>query len=234
MIHYPKAELRPIDRDGGEMQGGPPRGVWHTTETNPANNYDRDYYHLNLAMVDGAPKWVQLIDLGRASRALRRPGDVQTNRQGDYCINVSISGYARDAGNWPAAIYDEMAELMVWCEAELGIPAAFPYRFVGGEGYGESGAVRLAVQDWLDLSGWVGHQHVPYNTHWDPGRIPVAELEAKIAMADKPYHYDDVPNWAKQAWQKAFDAGLVTEDTIPGSDVPVERLFVFLARAGVI
>lgn len=183
MIHYPKAELRLIGKDGGPMIGGPPRGVWHTTETPQDRVYSKDYYHLNLSLKNGVPYWVQLIDLGRASRGLRRPGSLQTNRQGDYCINVAISGYARDANDWPVAIYDEMAEVMLWCEAELGIPAVFPVNFGGSNCYGTGSPCRLSASGWQNVTGWVGHQHVPDNTHWDPGAIPVAELEAKIEVA---------------------------------------------------
>jgi hypothetical protein len=39
-----------------------------------------------------------------------------------------------------------------------------------------AGVKRLSGQQWLDFSGWLGHQHAPENDHWDPGAIDITDL----------------------------------------------------------
>ncbi|MDQ3480912.1 MAG: peptidoglycan-binding protein, partial [Actinomycetota bacterium] len=40
----------------------------------------------------------------------------------------------------------------------------------------ESSPIRLAGADWLRFGGVLGHQHVPENSHWDPGGIDLAAI----------------------------------------------------------
>lgn len=221
-LYYPKADREISGVDGGSMVGGPPRGVVHTTETGPIYR-GATFYHIQIDYTSsGGIEIVQFIPLERASRALRNhSGGVQTNRQGDYCLNVAIADYAKNAAvlaaastadspcvawaepfglttmaTWPDAIYNELGELMEWAEPEMGIPLVFPEPFDGGDAYGYDGSVRISNSEWLDLSGWVGHQHVPENTHWDPGRLQTDKLEPH----DEPEGDDDMAKITQPSW----------------------------------
>lgn len=45
---------------------------------------------------------------------------------------------------------------------------------------------RMTFGQWRQFYGWCGHQHVPENTHGDPGRFPWPLLEAKAKVLINP------------------------------------------------
>lgn len=170
MIQYPKAVLNPQDSDGGSMVGGPPRAVLHTTET-PRLSSGQPYYHLGFVELDDGSIYIeQWRDFRRASRALRnKAGGVQTNRQGDVCLNIVVVGDAADAHLWSDAMINELNEFANWAKMKFNIPLIHPAPIGGSNCYGESSPCRLTNQQWINYTGWCGHQNVPENTHWDPG-----------------------------------------------------------------
>jgi hypothetical protein len=165
------------------MRGGPSRGVLHTTETRWWAG--TRFYHIEYR--DGVFRQYRPFD--RASRALRHPsGTPQTNRQGDYCINVSVTGYARESQDWPDRTYQDIAEFIAWCNDQFGIGAWSRYPVGhGGEAYGENGSARMLWDEWELFNGWCGHQEVPANTHWDAGRVDWIRLLG-----------DDVPQFTEE------------------------------------
>ena len=178
---YPKAEWTPSGVDGGAMLGGLPRCVWHTTETHPSAFFTaKTFYHMQIREWSGQVYIRQFIDFVRASRALRREDDVQTNRRGTYCPNVCIVGYAADSAGLSDAMVNEIGAFVDWAEQTMGVPPVFPLPFLGGEAYGYDGAARLTASQWTAFTGHCGHQHVYRNTHWDPGRFPVARILATL------------------------------------------------------
>lgn len=249
---YPKAtEVNIQDRDGGTMVGGPPRGIIHTTETNPKWGFFTAKWFYSVQFLYTATRGVEILqtfDLARASRALfNGPLPVQTNRCGSANPNIVIVGYAKDTPLLPDPLIEAMAEFMVWCGEELDIPTSFPLIFQGGESYGTSGVGRLSVQEWLDFSGWGGHQDVPDgNTHWDPGRLPVDKFRQAIAAikgADEIMAtYQGVKNvptdnagnvlaWAKGVIDRNIERGIiVTSDNAPDDWAVDGRLWIFLDR----
>ena len=48
----------------------------------------------------------------------------------------------------------------------------------------------MSNSEWMAFSGWCGHQHVPENDHWDPGRINISRL---LMTAGTP-QVDDEPS----------------------------------------
>ena len=34
----------------------------------------------------------------------------------------------------------------------------------------------MTNDEWNDFDGWCGHQHVPENEHWDPGKLDIGRL----------------------------------------------------------
>lgn len=249
---YPNAtEVNIQTRDGGSMVGGPPRGIIHTTETNPKWGFFEAKWYYSMQFLYTSTRGVEILqtfDLSRASRALfNGPHTVQTNRCGSANPNIVIVGYAKDTPSLPDPLIEAMTEFMVWCEEKLAIPAIFPLTFQGGEAYGTSGVGRLSVSEWIEFTGWGGHQDVPDgNTHWDPGRLPVDKfkqaIEAIKGESIPMATYQGVKNvptdsagnvlaWAKGIIDRNIERGIiVTNDNAPDDWQVDGRLWTFLDR----
>lgn len=105
-----------------------------------------------------------------AKALYNKAGGVETNRRerdgkaGCDVYQVEIihrAGTERD-NQW----YINLANYVRAKASELGVPLIFPYRFASS--YGDN--VRLSFDEWNDpnLTGIIGHCHVPENDHWDP------------------------------------------------------------------
>lgn len=193
---YPGA-TKDILGDAGAYTGGPAKGVLHTTESlkyaaarsayisNKSNphftvSYENDYFQC----------W-QHCSIKRASRALKNlSGGAETNR--DWAIQIEIVGTSDPNKNWgssyvqnfPLGYLDGIRNLMRWVEQNAGVA-----RYVGvnfkpyPSSYGNNG-VRMSGATWDNYSGWCGHQHVPENSHGDPGAINIAYLMADPAQTE--------------------------------------------------
>lgn len=237
---YPLAARYPHASDGGEMVGGPPRGVLHTTETSVWAG--APYYHIEYKPGSG---FRQYRPFTRAARGLRHPtATPQTNRQGTVCIQLAVTDYAKNAGSWSDETYADLAEFIAWCNAEFGIQARSRFDVGhGGEAYGEDGTARMLWDEWELHNGWCGHQEVTANTHWDAGKVnwlrlleenmpqftdnEVAILQrvASRCAVDKTQpggvFHDD--------WQWALDNNVVTTSSIP-TDVMTKQEYAAHTR----
>jgi len=111
-----------------------------------------------------------------AARALANPpGGVETNRRS--AIQVEIAWTAADIASLPAGMIAKHKKWMRWVEQQTGVQQHAP-KFFGEEAFGHSGPARLSAEEWNAFDGWCGHQHVPENEHWDPGKIDMARLLA--------------------------------------------------------
>lgn len=187
--YYPEA-IRDILGDSGTFTGGPAKGVLHTTE---GKNYagarsayvaNKSNPHFTVSFEKGYFQCWQHCSIARASRALKNlSGGVQTNR--DMAIQIEIVGSCNPPNsNWgnlyvptfPNAYKDGIGRLMRWIEANAGVKRFADATFKAYPGsYGNNG-VRFSGTKWENYSGWCGHQHVPENTHGDPGNIDIAYL----------------------------------------------------------
>ena len=174
---YPAADQSSPGNNAGAFLPGPMRGVLHTTEGGSAAGAIGAYKkhnswpHFTVAQ-DG--KVYQHVPLDRAARSLQnQSGGVETNRQG--AIQIEVVGYAARP-DWPLAQVTAMILLMRWIEAQTGIkPGTFPV-FGDSKQYGLRNPLEFTPAQWNDFNGWCGHQHVPENSHWDPGAINIANL----------------------------------------------------------
>lgn len=188
------ATWRPGHRDGGTMVGGPPRLVIHTSEgrTGPGaltalqNGLlaKRFAYHLGVDLPTRSVD--QYVPFDRAASTLRNYGRVQTNRQGSACIQVCLTGRS-------AQIHTIPADDLRWLGREVLYPIMKAYSipevwatFVGLE----AGVIatptapqRFTADQWVRFSGVCGHQHVPDNDHWDPGRLDVVTIRQGFYQA---------------------------------------------------
>ena len=247
-MRFPAAEWKGDGLSGGSfVVSAPKRLIFHTTETEGVPSYGGGASAPHLTYYVQRRRWVQHSSLDHAARALRNaPGGVETNRQGS--IQVELVCYSDKSvadkkssrlwvGNLPQYAYDDLAEFAAWCIVELGVtnvvrlPRPTPK-------YGAGSPARMTPLEWNVFNGFAGHFEVPENTHWDPGAFDFERLVVLVADILDPYKdipfWDDVSSWAKSAWKRAYDAGLVKSNTQPGARMTKEEFFVFLERLGVI
>jgi hypothetical protein len=165
-----------------------PKGVLHTVEgTNPEAAFTTYRARRCPPHVTWDPvadrAWLH-VRPGRGAYALANlAGGVETNRANVRC-QVEILGFAADAPGRQPWWYAKLAARIVQWSTAFGVPARVPCEFAGNAAYGLRGVVRLTGSQFLGVSGWIGHQHVPENDHWDPGHLDRARLAAAIAAQE--------------------------------------------------
>ena len=164
---HPDAK-RVVYADAGAFTGGNPKLVWHTTEGSSLPRYSGSAPHFTLNPKTGE-LW-QHVPVNRSARSLEHPaGTVETNRA--HAIQVELIGFAKDSGSWPDSSYARIAKLARWIEANTGVPRKCSVTF-------SNTPKRLTDSAWLGYSGHLGHQHVPNNHHWDPGKLDIKKVLA--------------------------------------------------------
>jgi hypothetical protein len=111
---------------------------------------------------------------------LNERGGVETNQRRPGVVQLELHWRADSIKLAPDVLMAEVARHMAWLESVTDVPHVFPCTFhpyppprgvlLGSEPY------RLSFAGWLGARGWVGHQHVPENSHGDPGAIDTARL----------------------------------------------------------
>ena len=201
MLWLPEAEKR-VHKNIGNLsfrEKDDPKGVLHTTETFGVPSYS-DWSippHVTVQPFEGlGVKVFQHIPFDRAAFALRNlPGGVETNR--DYAFQIELVGTCdpartrKDAGiyYWPNAD-DKVLEalgrdVILPMHEELGIPLRSPQWRSYPESYGRS-EVRMGGYQWDEYAGFLGHQHVPENSHGDPGLFPWQRMMRLLDRVPKP------------------------------------------------
>jgi len=190
---YPLATKDEFKDAGGFIDGFAWRGVLHTTEGDSYAGARSVYARANVAphftvsFEGGTFKVWQHIPLNKAARALAHPaGTVETNRA--RCIQIEIVARAASAGTLQHEYLDGIGRLMRWIEANTGITRTALDFKSDKEGIvlaRDTSPIRLNVTDWKKFNGWCGHQHVPVNSHWDPGDIDIDYL-LKLEVGVRP------------------------------------------------
>ena len=65
---------------------------------------------------------------------------------------------------------NDLGALLAWLHTEWSVPIAAPYAFA------IAGYHRMTDGEWSVFRGVCGHQHVPQNSHWDPGDMNVQAI----------------------------------------------------------
>lgn len=170
-----------VDRSGGSFTTDTRRGVLHTTEGTRLPNYDNPpHFTIGRNRAGNPVQLWQHYPVTIAARALRHPaGTPETNRHG--AIQIEIIGSAANMATLATDdpdLFDALGRWMRWVETTTGVANTAPHAFGGRDDH-----ARLDDAQWAASTGWVGHQHVPHNNHWDPGRIDIAGLLAGGAAA---------------------------------------------------
>lgn len=192
MDWLPEAKRIPADRAGGTYSRDVPfRLVLHTTEGSSIEGavgaYKKHGSWPHLTIDARKRIVVQHYRFGIAARALKRPaGTVATN--GASAIQAELVGFAKDTPNWSA-------EDVVWLGKTFA-PILDAYdigryspTFLGPEAgtiATRTAPQRMSPAEWLAFNGVCGHQHVPNNDHWDPGRFQIARFLLAAAPPPTP------------------------------------------------
>lgn len=181
-IWYPPAIKDPF-KDSGPMMDTPWRGVLHTTEgktyAGAAAAYAKGVApHFTVSFETGKFKVWQHIPINRSARSLSNiSGGVETNRT--RCVQIEVVAFAATAGTLQREYLDGIGKLMRWVEANTTIKRTAPKFYTDTDGIvlaRDTSPIRMSPVNWLKFNGWCGHQHVPENSHWDPGAIDMAYL----------------------------------------------------------
>lgn len=166
--------------------GGPFRGIIHTTEGSSYAGARAAYLNSRVSphFTIGLEGCWQHVEIDKAATALvNLAGGVETNRLS--AIQIEVIGFAAHP-DWPDRLVTAMRDLMTWIEAQTGIRPHAPELWGSNDAYGLRTPYRMPPAAWLVFDGWCGHQHVPENNHWDPGRIPIAKLLERAAPPAAP------------------------------------------------
>lgn len=144
---------------------GNPKIVWHTTEGSGLPAYSGSQPHFTLNPKTGT-LWQHVPIRGGAYALQNLSGGVETNRA--HAIQVELIGFAGQTQDWSDAEYANIAKLARWIEKHGGVPRQCSVTF-------RSDSIHK-IQDWPGYTGHCGHQHVPENTHWDPGLFQIQKV----------------------------------------------------------
>lgn len=138
--------------------------VLHTTEGSTLAGADAtlrgndDEPHF---LIDKNGTVIQFVALNQFSKALRHNGP-PTNTAG--CIQIEMVGFAATPPTW----FSKIGALCCLIEHRVNVPRRVPHAFA------EPGhAVRFGGAQFLKVTGYVGHEHVPENDHVDPGAFDI-------------------------------------------------------------
>ena|SRR5436309_1196473 len=156
----------------GPFTGGGWKLIWHTTEGNGLATMvkvlQQKKAEPHFVIDHELGRVVQLVRLDEYARALMHPpGTPETNRAN--CIQIEICGFAKQADNWSEHSYRNLARLALLIKHRVPIPnrATHPFRI---------NAARLTPNGFVKAAGWLGHEHVPNNDHYDPGALPARHI----------------------------------------------------------
>lgn len=193
--NYEQIPIEGCTGPGTYVVNGPWRLVLHTTESGPNSTNaviglfrSRPCSTPHFCINPADRRKIQFIRTEWACAALANaPGGVETNRI--PCIQVEIVGWANETHNWP----DEYLQFIGEFIADVirsGIPLNLDNvpEFLGamdGTIATSYARQRFSPAKWNSFDGVCGHQHVPENDHWDPGKINIKRVieHARASLA---------------------------------------------------
>lgn len=217
--------------DGGSYYTSYPwRQVLHTTEGGPnytpstKSYFGHSYWpHATAARVNGVARIVQHLPISRAAKAMENDaGGVQTNR--GHAVQLEIGWYADRIQDLPGDIAAVVRDWVLWVSAQTSTPVTGPTFYGQDSGFtlaSETARQRMSFDQWTRFTGICGHQHVPENVHWDPGKLDLVKLVGNSPSQPQPE--DDLMNLIAVPWLTAFPkpAWKVTPGPIDGSSFSI-------------
>lgn len=210
MTTYPKAntDVQWFQDNYPGSRMDPNALVVHTTESTGWPSYNGGATAPNCTarpnMSAKRLEWRAHFPDERSARALRNTsGGVETNTLN--VVQLELVGTCdpkhrdrwgslragRDYIYWPEApqwALAELADFLAYLHERHGIKLSAPRFRAYPCSYGTNNGVRMTHRQWRSFYGVCGHQHVPENTHGDPGNLDmpqVLELAQRL-VAPKP------------------------------------------------
>jgi hypothetical protein len=191
LLWLPDATRDPHPRSFPWAETTDPKGCLHSTEGSSWPTYAGWTIMPHATVMPHPGKGVEVrqhLPFSQASFALRHTRSQPTN--GDYVFQFELIGTCdphgpRGAYFWPNA--DDAVLRDLWHKVIRPLDDAYviPFRAPVWDAYpGETNRHRMTDAEFDTYSGWHGHEHVPQNTHGDPGDFPWKRLAA-IAAADR-------------------------------------------------
>lgn len=204
---------------GGTFVPAAPCGVVHTTEGGweSAMAVFRSRMTAPHVMIDPVTRRrAQFIPLDRSAYALVNDnGGVETNRHGPR--QIEVVGYA-------GRMHDMPADQKEWFALEVIRPMSLAVGITGPglECFGEDAGwvlasptarQRMSFADWNQFNGWCGHQHVPENSHWDPGALDLPAI-VQQAQGEDDVTREELDDALVEADERAKARERVMVDTV--------------------
>lgn len=166
--------VRKLERSFGSWAVScPAKGVLHVTDGtgDATGTLDAKNAHPHF-QVEEDGRITQYISTNNAAKALVHPPFVQTNNA--HALQIEIAAVPNPTGptTLPAIQHHALRRVMRFIEHNAGVARETHVTF----GALNDLPPRLSPSAWLAYHGWLGHQHVPGNDHWDPGDIGIASL----------------------------------------------------------
>lgn len=214
----------------------PNAGVLHTTETTGLPGYNGGSTAPNYTAVPDFKakrlRWFAHFPDERSSRALRNlGGGVETNTLN--VIQVELVGTCdpgtRDRWRREGRAFIYWPEAPTWALRDLAHFVADMHRrhgirIQGPRGrwkaypasYGQGNANRFSFSQWRNFYGWCGHQHVPENSHGDPGALNWGRVEALAeGMVKGSTEPTPEPRVVTPAWDGLYARAAQMHDRLP-------------------
>jgi hypothetical protein len=159
-------------------------------------------------------------------------GGVETNRANAIQLEIicySAKGIADQApasrlwvGNLPDTAYADIREWLVWlAETHQVNPTVWPGKQALSSAQANAPAFRMTAAQWNVFNGVCGHQHVPENTHWDPGALDWSKLVTTSQGG------------GQMGWQWNDGAGAPIKEVTPDADQAVAHQGSFFSGTNV-
>lgn len=189
--------------------------VLHTTETTGWPGYSGGDSAPHFTIHPQLRQTRQHFPITAGARALR-PGGVNANEMGT--IQYEIIGYAAQSHTWPDDDLVYIAHVLAIVGREAGIPAQASVAFRGSAAaYGTGSSTRLSKAAFHSYAGILGHQHIPGNTHWDPGEININRLVQLIGGGITPPAPKPAPP-ASRTNPRVIVRGLTGDDVLASQE----------------
>lgn len=217
---HPRAFEAPAGTTGSSYIGVPYKLVIHTIEA-PTDTL----YSYNPSSYYGSTSWPhatidsngihQHYPISSSARALEHPsGMVDTNNAN--AIQCEVMGQAEHVLDLPDSTMAHLADWLSWCVEQAGMQPKWA-EFVAYPNPALSGEQRFGDDEWLGGQWICGHQHVPHNSHGDPGAIDTDKLKALMGQEQEddmtPEEHDSL-NYTKGLVQDISKAVARMEDDL--------------------
>lgn len=205
-----------------------PKGCLHTMETASVAvaeaTYGRYPPHVGVDVARRVRR--QYVRLDRASYALSNmSGGIRPDTE--FVIQIELNLFAARTGELSDADVRWLGEAVC---GPIARAVGIPHRFVRFYGAGEgivlatpTSPVRMSGAEFRAYSGWLGHQHVPENSHWDPGAMHVDRILAAaydnpggFLMALTDQQQSEVHEWLRRLYGDVYQGEQVDGSKLRG------------------